>query len=610
MEPRYEPQGAFFDVEGNVTWRVWAPRSEQVRLVVGHPAERHEIAMHSEPFGFHSIEQAGVREGLPYTFKLSDGQEYPDPASRWQPDGVHRPSAVFSPRAFSWTDHNWRGVRRADLVLYEVHVGTFTSEGTFDAIVPRLAQLAALGITAIELMPIAQFPGDRNWGYDGVHPYAAQNSYGGPRALQRLIDAAHRCGLAMFLDVVYNHLGPEGSYFNRFGPYFTDHYHTPWGTAINFGDADSDPVRQFFIDNAVQWIGDFHFDGLRLDAIHAIYDASARHILADIRAAVQGVGERQNRAVHVVAESNSNDVRVVTATELGGYGLDGAWSDDFHHSVHALLTGERDGYYQDFGEPRQLVKALNAVYVYDGCYSPFRRRRHGSKVGAIDRTKFIIALQNHDQIGNRALGDRLTTLLPQEAQRMAVGLLLLSPCVPLLFMGEEYGETRPFPFFCSFGDADLVEAIRKGRRREFAELAFKWNHEIPDAQDPGTFASAKLQWAWPDGSPQAQRRQLYQDLLSARRQWPPLRQACPLFADLADRLIVVRRGDSPGLIAYANLSAATIGLSTGQSAANPVDSVIFSTEDSRYGGRRSAADSSDHLLPYELLIFGPNEWRL
>ena len=562
--------------------------------------------MAPEPFGFHTSRRSGVREGLRYTFKLSDGQEYPDLASRWQPEGVHRPSAVFSPDVFAWTDRGWGGVHRENLVLYELHVGTFTPEGTFDAIIPRLSELASLGITAIELMPIAQFPGERNWGYDGVHPYAVQNSYGGPRALQRLVDAAHRCGVAVFLDVVYNHLGPEGSYFNRFGPYFTDHYHTPWGNAINFGDADSDPVRQFFIDNACFWIRDFHIDGLRLDAIHAIHDASANHILADIRAAVHRVGEQQDRAVVVTAESHLNDVRVVLPAEQGGHGLDAVWSDDFHHSVHALLTGERDGYYQDFGKPEQLVKALNDVHVYDGCYSPFRRRRHGNRVGSIDRTRFVVALQNHDQIGNRAMGDRLTTLLPPAAQRLAVGLMLLSPFVPLLFMGEEYGETRPFPFFCSFGDPDLVEAIRKGRRREFSELAFKWHHEIPDAQDPCTFASAKLRWEWPEGSRQAERRQLYQDLLSSRRRWPQLRPGQSLRAELVDRMIVIQRGESPELIAYANISSDTIAVQSRQTGIQPI---LLSTEDARYGGRRTAADSSSQLLPYEILVTCPNEWR-
>lgn len=619
IEPRYEPQGAFFQSDGSASWRIWAPRSEQVALVLGDGAGQREIAMTAEPFGFYTCRQQGISEGTRYAYKLSDGQNYPDPASRWQPDGVHKPSAVFAP-AFDWTDGHWHGLPRADLVYYELHVGTFTPEGTFDAIIPRLDDLKSLGITAIELMPVAQFPGERNWGYDGVYPHAVQNSYGGPRALQRLVDAAHARGLALFLDVVYNHLGPEGCYFNKFGPYFTDHYHTPWGSAINFGDALCDPVREFFIDNAVMWIRDFHVDGLRLDAVHAIYDASATHILADIGAAVHRAGQQQNRTAHVVAESNLNDVRVVAPLERGGHGLDGAWSDDFHHAVHALLTGERDGYYQDFGEPEQLVKALNNVHIYDGCYSPFRRRRHGNSVGRTDRTQFVVALQNHDQIGNRAMGDRLAMLLPPAAQRLAVGLMLLAPFTPLLFMGEEYGETRPFPFFCSFGDADLVEAIRKGRKREFADLAFKWHHEIPDAQSPGTFASAKLQWSWAEGSPQSKQRRLYQDLLRARREWPELRAGQPMQAELVNHLIVFRRGESPRLVVYANLSEQRVELppsDSGEAAASPapaasggtVQSIRLSTEDARFGGARTTADPTSVLLPYELLVTDPTQWQ-
>ena len=395
-------------------------------------------------------------EGLPYAFKLADGREYPDPASRWQPDGVHRPSAVFFPESYRWSDAAWRGVARDDLVIYELHVGTFTPEGTFDAIIPRLPQLRSLGVTAVELMPVAQFAGDRNWGYDAVYPYAVQNSYGGPRALQRLVDAAHQAGLAVILDVVYNHLGPEGNYLGNFGPYFTDRYRTPWGMAINYDGPDSDAVRQFVIDNARMWVRDFHIDGLRLDAVHAIYDLSPRHILAEIQAAVQREAARAGRLVHVIAESNQNDVRLIRPRERGGYGLDGVWSDDFHHSVHALLTGERDGYYLDFGEPAHLAKALNDVFVYDGCYSPFRRRRHGSRVGAIDRTRFVVCVQNHDQVGNRARGDRLGTLVAPAAQRLACGLLLLSPCVPLLFMGEEYGEAEAL---------SLLLLVRRSRRR-------------------------------------------------------------------------------------------------------------------------------------------------
>ena len=339
------------------------------------------------------------------------------------------PTACIGPRRCSFPNRSagrikiGEAIAPEDLVFYELHVGTFTPEGTFAAIIPRLPELASLGVTAIELMPVAQFPGDRNWGYDGVHPNAVQNSYGGPRALQQLVDAAHRAGLAVFLDVVYNHLGPEGNYFGKFGPYFTDRYQTPWGQAINYDGPDSDPVRQFVVDNACQWVRDFHIDGLRLDAVHAIFDLGARHILADIQAAVQAEADLAGRRVHVIAESNQNDVRLVSPVERGGYGLDGVWNDDFHHSVHALLTGERDGYYEDFGQPADLAKAVNDVFVYDGCYSPFRRRRHGSRVGDLDRTRFVVCVQNHDQVGNRAQGDRLSVLVPPAAAAIGVRIV-------------------------------------------------------------------------------------------------------------------------------------------------------------------------------------------
>jgi maltooligosyltrehalose trehalohydrolase len=616
IEPRHEPQGAMRQKDGSVVWRVWAPRSKTVGLILHRGDGREEIAMVAEDFGYYTCRLLGIEEGTRYAYKLGDAGEYPDPASRFQPEGVHRPSAVFFPENYRWSDSRWRGVTREDLVIYELHVGTFTPEGTLTAITDRLAELASLGVTALELMPLAQFPGNRNWGYDGVHPFSVQNSYGGPRALQRLIDAAHGAGMAILLDVVYNHFGPEGNYFGVFGPYFTDHYRTGWGRAINFDGADSDAVRQLVIDNARMWVHDFHADGLRLDAVHAIYDSSARHILADIQAAVQEVADRHDRLVHVIAESDLNDVRLIEPVESGGHGLDGVWSDDFHHSVHALLTGEQDGYYRDFGGGTQLVKAYNDVFVYDGAYSHFRRRRHGNRVGELDRTQFVVAVQTHDQVGNRAVGDRFGTRLAPEAQRLACGLLLLSPCVPLLFMGEEYGETSPFPFFCSFGDAELIEAVRRGRRAEFADLAFTWKSEVPDPQSPETFASAKLQWRWPEGSRQGQLRALYGDLLAARRRWPALRDrrrtAARLQAlattDAGDdaRVLILNRGDDPGLLAFANLTAKEALL-------RPADlgerTLILSTEQPRYGGRRTDGRPVETLLPFELMILGPREWR-
>jgi maltooligosyltrehalose trehalohydrolase len=457
-------------------------------------------------------------------------------------------------------------------------------------------------------MPIAQFPGDRNWGYDGVHPFAVQNTYGGPHGFQRLVDACHRVGLAVILDVVYNHLGPEGNYLREFGPYFTDEYRTPWGTAVNFDERGSDGVRAFFLENVRHWVRDYHVDGLRLDAIHAIYDLSPRHILREIKEIADEEAARQDRCVHIIAESDLNDVRLINPTDQGGYGLDAQWSDDFHHCVHTLLTGERTGYYADFGTPAQLVKALNQTFVYDGCYSPSRDRRHGAPAGEHPGDRFVTHIQNHDQIGNRAMGDRFGTLLSPGQQRLAAGLLLLAPHIPLLFMGEEYGETRPFPFFCSFLDPQLIEAVRIGRRREFE--SFAWVDEIPDPQAVTTFASARLSWSWPTGTWHAGLRMLYQDLLASRARWPALKDFTRRQAELVDpqeeAVLRLSRGGSPDgpenwLVAYFNLS--------GQEQPRPVEEFthappLLDSEEPRYGGSRAAGDTRPVLLPYEFQVFG------
>ncbi len=592
----HPPQGALREPDGGVVWRVWTPLSTAVSLVTSTSDGCEKYPMTPEGSGYFTLRQSQVEEGLPYAFKLADGHEYPDPASRWQPGGVHRPSAVFFPESHRWSDTTWHGIARDELVIYELHVGAFTPEGTLDAIISRLPELLSLGVTAVELMPVAQFAGDRNWGYDAVYPYAVQNSYGGPRALQRFVDAAHQAGLAVILDVVYNHFGPEGNYLRNYGPYFTDRYHTPWGMAVNYDGPESAAVRQFVIDNARMWVRDFHIDGLRLDAVHAIFDLSPRHILAEIQAAVQREAAHAGRLVHVIAESNQNDVRLIRPKDRGGFGLDGLWNDDFHHSIHSLLTGERDGYYLDFGEPAHVVKAMNAVFVYDGCYSPFRRRRHGSRVGTINRTRFIVCIQNHDQVGNRARGDRFGAIVAPASQRLACGLLLLSPCVPLLFMGEEYGEQRPFPFFCSFDDPVIVEAVRRGRREEFAALEFRWGSDIPDPQDSKTFVAAKLGWAWPEGSAQAQLRQLYQDLLAARRRWPALRDRRHTHARLLNgseskdsAVLVLQRGGDGGLLVLANLTMQNLSITALELGGR---NLLLSTEDVRYGGGRTSLPSS------------------
>ncbi|OHE33406.1 MAG: malto-oligosyltrehalose trehalohydrolase [Syntrophobacterales bacterium RIFOXYC2_FULL_60_23] len=439
--------------------------------------------------GYASAVVGGVEPGSRYFYRLHGQQDFPDPASRFQPLGVHGPSQVVQP-GFSWGDAHWSGLPLSDYVIYELHVGTFTPEGTFDAIIPYLDELKELGLTALELMPVAQFPGGRNWGYDGVYPFAVQNSYGGPEGLKRLVNACHQRGLAVVLDVVYNHLGPEGNYLANYGPYFTQRYRTPWGPALNFDGPDSDEVRRFFIDNALFWSSEYHIDALRLDALHAIVDLSPQPFLAELAATVRRTREGWNRKFYLMAESDLNDVRLVRSTDLGGYGLDAHWNDDFHHALHTLLTGEQTGYYADFGRLEQLAKAWREGFIYSGEYSPYRRRRHGSSSRDIAAERLVVFGQNHDQIGNRLGGERLSQLVSFEAVKLAAGVVLLSPCLPLLFMGEEYGEVAPFWYFVSHSDPALIEAVRKGRQEEFA--AFQWPGEPPDPLDEATFARARL----------------------------------------------------------------------------------------------------------------------
>jgi maltooligosyltrehalose trehalohydrolase len=456
-----------------------------------------------------------------YAFALDDGEPLADPVSRSQPRGVHGPSCVVDPAAFQWTDCGWRGVDRPDLVFYELHVGTFTAAGTFEAIIEMLPRLRDLGVTAVELMPVAQFPGARNWGYDGVFSYAPQSSYGGPEALRALIDAAHAHGLAVVLDVVYNHLGPEGNILGHYAPYFTDRYCTPWGDALNFDGPDCDEVRRYFIDNALHWISEYHLDGLRLDAVHAICDASATPFLAELAAAFHALGKQLDRHIHLFPESDSNDPRLVRPSERGGLDHDAVWCDDFHHAVHAALTGERDGYYADFGDTADIAKSLSDRFVFDGRYSQYRRRRHGASASDVARDRFVVCVQNHDQVGNRARGERLSVLVSPARQRLAAALLLLSPYLPLLFMGEEYGETQPFLYFVDHHDVGLLRAVREGRQREFA--SFGWDVDVPDPGAPATFDACRLRHERAQEQPHAAMRALYAALLRLRREEPVLR---------------------------------------------------------------------------------------
>jgi maltooligosyltrehalose trehalohydrolase len=609
--------GALPDAGASIAWRVWAPRARQVELLLANgfsgEAAFRKVAMQPTARGHFVYREEDIAEGQRYSFSIDGGPARPDPASRWQPDGVHRPSAVVRLPRFDWSEGRWKGLPRSELVLYELHVGTFTPEGTFDSLIGRLVELRDLGVTAIELMPVSQFPGGRSWGYDLAHPFAVHNTYGGPRGLQRLVAACHRVGLAVVLDVVYNHFGPEGTYVGDFGPYFTDRYNTPWGRAINFDDAGCDEVRAFVLDNVRMWIRDFHVDGLRVDAVHAVYDFGTRHILREIKEAADAEALRLGRPVHVIAESDLNDARLLNPPQCGGYGLDAQWSDDFHHAVHAFLTGERTNYYADFGRPEHIVKAINHAFVYDGVYSPFRGRRHGAPAGDHSRDRFVVAIQNHDQIGNRPRGDRLGTILEPGQQRLAAGLLLLAPAIPLIFMGEEYDETRPFPYFCSFEDPQIADAARRGRRREFA---YEGNEdEVPDPQARETFESAKLSWSW-KRSRQAGLRNLYQRLLVLRRRWFPLAKSLSHRATLVeggdggalllrlDRTIATEDGDS-NLVTFFNLDSRPQQLPKSERFDG---SLLLRSEDSQFGGARRDDDAHDMLLPFEFWVFGPSRW--
>ena len=505
---------------GTCHFRVWAPSRDRLALRLNGK----DITMRRE--GEYFVSEAPAKAGDRYQYVIDDFV-VPDPVSRDLPESVHGATEIIDPSAFRWSDTGWKGTPLREYIIYELHVGTFTPEGTFDSAIAKLEYLKELGITVIEVMPVSSFPGSRNWGYDGVSPYSVQRTYGGPDGFKRFIDAAHKRGLAVILDVVYNHLGNEGNYLRLFGPYFTDRHHTPWGEAIDFSQRG---VREYVVQNACHWIREYHLDGLRLDAVQTIYDDSPKHILEEIQENVQALARELRRHVCVIAESDENDSKLIKH-----YGLDGFWSDDFHHAIHAFLTGERNGYYQDFGVPEQIVRALSDGYVFQGEYFDFWGKTRGTSAFDVPIPANIICIQNHDQVGNRAKGERLTQLVRSAAARKAAAaLLLLAPHTPLLFMGQEFDETHPFQFFTSYGDTSLKEAVRRGRREEFKDFDFS---DVPDPEDERTFLRSKLDWSKVNETNETL--DWYKQLIVLRREFVTLgERRCE--AELRDGVITLR----------------------------------------------------------------------
>ncbi len=542
--------------------RVWAPQVEQVELLVGEQRE----TMISRGDGVFELDSPALVDGARYALSLDGGPPLPDARSSHQPDGVHARSAWVDHSLFQWKHAEFRALPLAAAVIYELHIGSFSAEGTFDGAQQHLEHLVDLGVTHVEVMPVAAFPGRAGWGYDGVNPFAPLAAYGGPDGFKRFVDACHGRGLAVILDVVYNHLGPSGNYLGQYGPYFTSRYQTPWGQAVNFDDAGSDEVRRYFLENLTCWYRDYQVDGLRLDAVHAIFDSSATHILEALAVRKSELEREMGKPLILVAESDLNDPRLVRAREVGGYGLDAAWCDDLHHALHTVVTGEKRGYYSDFGTLAQLARVLRRGYVFDGSYSTFRQRSHGRSAADLPGERFVACLQNHDQIGNRALGERITHVFDGEgAQRLeqvkvAITLLLTSPFVPLLFQGEEWASSSPFPYFTDFDDAELAEAVRRGRRSEFS--GFGWSpEEIPDPQAPSTFESARLDWSERGSSHHAGMLEHYRSLIRLRRTQPELRggplDRVEVSYDESARWLIVRRD---GIEVIANFGDSTLRL--------------------------------------------------
>lgn len=530
--------GINFNTQGDAEVWVWAPNAEKLLLKTGEQ----ELTLDQQQHGYWTLSTDKIKPGDTYWFMVDDKQ-LPDPASLYQPESVHGPSAAFDLKAFDWTDAQWQNPALSDYIIYELHTGTFTADGTFKGIEEKLDHLISLGITAIEIMPVSQFPGERNWGYDGVFPFATQNSYGGPNSLQALVNACHNKGLAVILDVVYNHIGPEGNYFGEFGHYFTDKYHTPWGAALNFDDAGCDEVRRYFIENVLMWFRDFHIDALRMDAVHAIRDFSPVHILQEITQYTAQLTQQTGRAYYLIAECDLNDARYIKTVQQGGYGFDAQWIDEFHHALRVAAGGERNGYYTDFNGIADLANAFQNGYVYHGQYSEQRQKTFGTKTDGINGRQFVVFSQNHDQVGNRMLGERSSQLFSFEMQKLMAAAVMISPFLPMLFMGEEWSEPNPFQFFVSHTDKKLIEGVRKGRKAEFAD--FHAVGEAPDPQDISTFTNSKLNWTLLDKGQHNVMLRYYKALIKLRKKQPAFkntdRESMTVEVDEAAKTLTIKR---------------------------------------------------------------------
>jgi maltooligosyltrehalose trehalohydrolase len=544
--------GVNFNISGLAEVKLWAPNAGKVFIKL----DKQMLPLIREEHGNWTLTTDEIKPDDKYWFDVDDKQ-LSDPASLFQPDGVHGSSGAFDVNAFNWTDATWKNIPLADYIFYELHTGTFTRYGTFKGIEEQLDYLIELGITAIEIMPIAQFPGERNWGYDGAFPFAVQNSYGGPQGLQHLINSCHSKGLAVVLDVVYNHMGPEGNYFSQFGPYFTDKYPTPWGKAINFDDAGCDEVRRYFIENVLMWFRDFHVDALRMDAVHVIKDFSPKHVLQEISGQVAELMQASGKTHYLIVECDLNDTRFINPVNRCGYGMDAQWTDEFHHALRVTAGGERNGYYTDFNGIADLANSYENAFVYHGQYSEQRQKTFGTNTDDVNGQQFVVFSQNHDQVGNRMLGERSSHLFSFEMQKLMAGAVMISPFLPMLFMGEERSEPNPFLFFVSHTDQELIKAVRKGRKAEFAD--FHVHGEAPDPQAIETFERSKLNWDILDQEPHQTMLRYYKTLIGLRKHQPALkspdRKNMSVEADTTNNTLILQRWtDEQSIICLLNFA--------------------------------------------------------